>query len=67
MYAMRRLVNAAISLGKVRTAYGIEGNARAIAARDAHHFGDHVLLLGCDDMCCAGLMQPRPLLRTARQ
>src|SRR5258708_30011855 len=30
-------------LGKVRSAYGIEGNARAIAARYPHHFGDQVL------------------------
>src|SRR5258708_2046483 len=54
-------------LGKVRAAYGIEGNARAIAVRDAHHFGDHVLLLGCNDMRCAGLVQPLLLIRSARQ
>src|SRR5258708_16055169 len=32
-------------LGKVWAAYRIEGNARAIAVRDAHHFGDPRLLL----------------------
>src|SRR6267154_6795917 len=42
-------------LGKVPAAYGIEGDACAIAVRDAHHFGDHILLLGCNDMRCAGL------------
>src|SRR5882757_8698655 len=50
-------------LGKVRAAYGIEGNARAIAVRDAHHFGDHVLLLGCNDMRGASLVQLIPLIR----
>src|ERR1700757_2118202 len=40
-------------LGKVRAANGIEGNACAMAVGDAHHLGDHVLLLGCNDMGCA--------------
>src|SRR5580693_8324087 len=33
-------------LGKVRATYGIEDNTRAIAFRDARHFGKYVLLLG---------------------
>src|SRR5258708_21853238 len=52
-------------LGKVRAAYRIEGNARAIAVRDADHFGDHVLLLGCNDMRCASLVQLLLLIRSA--
>jgi hypothetical protein len=43
-------------LGKVRATDGIEGNARAISVRDAHHFGDHVLFLCCNNMLCAGLV-----------
>jgi len=31
-------------LRKIWAAHGIEGNARAIAVRDTHHFGDHILL-----------------------
>src|SRR5882757_279240 len=43
-------------LGKVRTAHRIEGNACALAVGDAHHFGDHVLLLCCNDVRSTGIV-----------
>src|SRR5258708_6184402 len=39
--------------GEIRAAYSIEGDALAMTAGNSHHFGDHILLLGCNDMCGA--------------
>ena len=38
-------------------AHRIEGYSRAVAIRGAHYLGDQVLLLGCNDMRCPGLVQ----------